>query len=149
LQCVALRAGGCAVNAVAEVLSKADIVFLHTGCGRQVPVGHRAVDDVEACLPLVQPQLVVSSATPWIVLVAPLDVKDPVGRSAACRGENPIPAVYRVFIVPVWEDRVAVDGGRGQAFVDVSCAVGHELSIAVGRQVHRGKRLVIQCVGEG
>ena len=84
------------------------------------------------------------TAGPREILRPPLNVKDPVGSSATDRGKDAITSIHRVQVVPVWEDRVAVDGGRGQAFIAVSCAVGHELGIAVGRQIDAGEGLVVQ-----
>jgi hypothetical protein len=88
-----LCANGCAANAVAEVLSKAGIVLLHSSCRRCIAVVQGAIDDVEALLVLVQPQLEVGSAGAREVLGAPLDIKDTVGSSATNRREDPKPGV--------------------------------------------------------
>ena len=126
-----MRARGCAANTVAEVLSKGDIVSLDTGGGRCIAVGQGSVDDVEATLALVQSQLEVGTAAPGIVLVAPLDVKDPVGSSATNRREDPKPGVHRKQVVPVWHDGVVVRGPR-QALVSVVGIRGGELGTTVG-----------------
>ena len=60
-QRVALRASSRITRAVAEVLIKCTAVLLHTGCGAAVARIHLTVDDVEACLPLIQPQLEVGT----------------------------------------------------------------------------------------
>src|SRR5207249_5954076 len=54
LQRVALRASSRSTGAVAEVLVKGDVVFLHTGGCRRVAVVHYVVDHIEARLVLVQ-----------------------------------------------------------------------------------------------
>jgi hypothetical protein len=83
-----LCAHDCAANAIAKVLSKVAIVFLHSGCSRCIAVVQGAVDDVEALLILVQSQLKIGSATAWEVLGAPFDVKDAVGRNSTRRRED-------------------------------------------------------------
>jgi hypothetical protein len=88
-----LCADGCAANAVAEVLSKAGIVLLHSSRSRCIAIGQGAIDDVEALLVLVQSQLEVSGAGARVVLGAPLNIKDAVGSSATNRGEDPKPGV--------------------------------------------------------
>ena len=101
----------CATRAGTEVLRKGGVVPLHTCGGRCVAIIQSAVDDVEATLPLIQPQLEVGSASPRVVLVAPLDVEDSVGRSATDRGKDAIATVYRVEIVPVRENRIGREAG--------------------------------------
>ena len=66
---------------------------MHTGGGRRVAVGQCAVDDVEAALPLIQSQFEVGRAATGVVLSAPFDVEDAVGRSATDRSKNPSPRV--------------------------------------------------------
>src|SRR5207244_13026597 len=82
------------------------------------------------------------------ILVTEFDVEDPIGRSATNRGEDPEASEYRVLVVPVWIDGVVVGCPR-QANVGEGAIRGRELSVTVGRQIHRVKRLVIQGVGEG
>src|SRR5207302_2235040 len=106
-----------------------------------------AVDDVEACLPLVQPQLEVGSAAPREVLRPPLDVEDAVGSSATYRCEYAGRTIDQIQVVPVGVDRVVVAGPR-QADVSEIGSHGGELGIAVGRQIDRGEGLVVQRVRE-
>src|ERR1043166_6995150 len=128
---VALRARGRAANAVTEVLRKGGIVSLHTGSGRRAAVIHLPVDHVKTSLPLVQSQLEAGSAAPRVVLVAPLDVKDSVWGSATNRGEDPIPGIHRVQVVPVRHDGVVVRGPRHTEVTKGGIYSG-ELSVAVG-----------------
>jgi hypothetical protein len=89
-----LPAAGRASRAVAEILRKGRVVLLHSSCGAAVPIGHRAVDYVEAALALIQPQLVVGlQGGVGKINRAPLNVEYPVGRSARYRGENTALAV--------------------------------------------------------
>ena len=118
MQDVALRASSRLTGSVAEVLIKCTAVLLHTGCGAAVARIHLTVDDVEACLPLIQPQLEVGSARPWEVLITPLNIEDPIRCCALHRGEDPKPTEYRIQVIPVGEDGVRrITGGR-QALVD-------------------------------
>jgi hypothetical protein len=133
---------------VAEVLVKGGVVFLYSSCGAGVGISHCAVDHVKACLPLVQPQLVVGSAVSREVLRPPLDVEDAVGGSAAYRCEYAGRAIDQIQVVPVWEDRVVVGGPR-QALVGKGRIGGCELRVAVGRQIDRGEGLIVQRVREG
>src|SRR5262245_26172574 len=89
-----------------------------------------------------------SSAYPWEVLVAPLDIEDPIRCCTLRRGEDPKATEYRVLVVPVWEDGVRRISGRRQALVDEIRGVSDEGRNAVGRQNDRAKRLVIQTVCE-
>jgi hypothetical protein len=109
---------------------------LHTGSGRCVGVRQTAIDHIEATLPLVQSQLKIGSATSWIVLVAPLDIEDPVGSSATDRSKDAKPGVYRVQVAPIRNDCVVVRDPRQRARVNPVVIGGRELGIAVGRQVH-------------
>src|SRR5207247_3009113 len=86
-QGVALTTHSGTAHTVAEVLSKIGVVLLHSRCGRCVPVGQRAIDDIKASLSLIQPQLEVGTATPREVLRPPLNVETAVGRTATYRGE--------------------------------------------------------------
>jgi hypothetical protein len=95
-------------GAVAEIFSKDAVVSLHSGCGTGVATTDRAVDHIEAFLPLIESQLEVGGATPWEVLRAPLDIEDAVRRRATSRSEDSKPAVYQVQVVPVRVDRVIV-----------------------------------------
>jgi hypothetical protein len=88
-----LRARGYTASAVAEVLIKGGIVFLHTGSGRCIGVGQTAIDHIEATLPFVQSQLKIGSAASRVVLVAPLDIEDSVGSNAADRCKDTKPGV--------------------------------------------------------
>jgi hypothetical protein len=103
---------------------------LHSCCSRGVTAGNAAIDHIETTLPLVQLQLEVGSAGPWVVLSAPLDVENAIGSSAANGGENPKPSVQRIKIVPVREDGVVVRSPR-QAQVGKASIRGRELSSAV------------------
>jgi hypothetical protein len=85
-------------------------------------------------LALVQSQLEVGAAAPGEILRPPFDVEDPVGSSSTDRGEYPKPTVDQIQVVPVREDGVVV-GGPGQADVGERGVRGHELGIAVGRQI--------------
>jgi hypothetical protein len=107
-----LRARGRAANAIAEILGKAGIVLLHTGGGRQVTAGYGAVDDIEATLSLVQPQLKVGTASPRKVLCSPLNVEDAVGSCATYRGEYTEPGVDQPQVVPIREDGIVVRNPR-------------------------------------
>jgi len=142
-----LRTRGCAANAIAEILGKDGIVFLHTGGGRQVTAGYGAVDDIEATLSLVQPQLKVRTATPRKVLCSPLNVEDAVGSGATYRCEDAEASVDQIQIVPVREDRVVMGSPR-QASISKGRIGGHKLGIAVGRQIDRREGLVVQRVRE-
>src|SRR4030095_14288118 len=73
---VALAASSRTADTVAEILRKGGVVLLHPSCGRCVPVGQRAVDDIKATLSLIQPPLKVGTATSREVLRTPLNVKD-------------------------------------------------------------------------
>src|SRR5206468_8709675 len=119
-----------------------------SGCGRCVAVGQRAMDDIEACLPLIQPQLEVGTAAPGEVRRPPLNVEDAIGRTATYRCEYPEPTVHQIQVVPVWEDGVVVGGPR-QARVAKGAIAGCELRIAVGRQIYRGEGPIVQSEGEG
>ena len=142
-----MAASSRTAGAVAEILRKDGVVLLHSGCGRCVPVGQRAVDNIEASLSLVQPQLEAGTAAPREVLRPPLDVEDAVGSSATYRGEYAKPAVDQIQVVPVRVDRVVVGEPR-QALVAKGRIGRHELSIAVGRQIDAGEALVVQGEGE-
>ena len=123
-------------------MRKGGVVPLHTGGGRCVGVGQCAVDDVEAALALIQPHFEVGSAGPWVVLVAPLDVKDPVGRSATNRGKDARASHYRVQVVPVGEDGVHMGYAR-QAGIGEDRGTATELQCAVGVRIRSGKALVV------
>jgi hypothetical protein len=85
-------------------------------------------------LALVQPQLEVGVATSREILGTPFDVEDAVGSTSAYRREYAKPAINQVQVVPVREDRVVVLAPR-QASVSKGRVGGHELCIAIGRQV--------------
>ena len=120
-----------ATRAVAEVLVKGGVIFLHSGCGRRVASTDCAVDHIKATLPLIQPQLKVGIATPREVLRAPFDVEDAIGRRATYRGKYAKPTVDQIQIVPIWQDRVVVSG-PWQALVAKGRIGSCELGIAVG-----------------
>ena len=127
---------------------KACVVSLHSGCGRCVSVTHCAVDHIEACLPLVQPQLQIGAPAPREVLRPPLDVEDAIRCRAAYRCEDAKSTINQIQIVPVREDRVAVTG-PWQALIGEGRIRSCELRIAVGGQVDRGEGLVVQGEREG
>jgi hypothetical protein len=82
LQCVALPASSRTTRAVAEVLSKDGVVFLHSRRGAGVALIHRTVNHIEATLPLIQPQLVVGTLAGVVEIDgAPFDVKDSIRRT--------------------------------------------------------------------
>src|SRR5437899_468424 len=81
------------------------------------------------------------------ILVTEFDVEDAIGRRATNRGEDPEASEYRVLVVPVWVDGVVM-AEPWQVAVAKGGIRGRELGIAVGRQVHRIERLVIQTVRE-
>ena len=147
MQRVALPASSCTTCAVAEILGKDGVVLLHSSCGAGVAVSHRAVDDVEATLPLVQPHFKIGAAAPWEVLAAVLDVKDAVGSSTANGGKYPKATVYVVQIVPVRQDEVGL-AGVGQACVSKRTQRVHELLSTIGVHTHCGKRLIVQRIRE-
>jgi hypothetical protein len=93
---VALPAGSCTTHTVAEVLRKDSVVLLHSGCGRCVPIAHCAVNNIETCLSLIQPQLEVGTTTPREVLRTPFNVEDAVGCGAAYRGKDAKASVHQV-----------------------------------------------------
>src|SRR5206468_4049003 len=99
---VALPASSRTTHAVAEVLGKGGGVLLHTGRGRCVPVGHCAVDNIEATLPLIQPQLEIGTAAPREVLRPPLNVEDAVGLTATYRCEYAEPVIADIY--RAWHD---------------------------------------------
>src|SRR2546421_10739277 len=82
------------------------------------------------------------------ILVTEFDVEDAIGRSATNRGEDPEAGEYRVLGGAVRIDGVVVGCPR-QANIGKGAIRSGELSITVGRQIHRVRRLVIQAVGEG
>ena len=147
-------AKSCATRAITEVLRKVGAIPLYTCCGRCVAVGQCAVDNVEATLPLIQPQLEVGSlGIVSEVHSVPFDVKDAVWRGARYRREDTTPVCpgraaaqtcIGAQIVPVREDGVRVDRGRWQAFVGEGVACSHELRVTVGRDIDRVVGLVIQ-----
>ena len=144
---VALASCSRATGSVAEVLSENGVILLHSGCGTSVPVGESAVDDIEASLSLIQPQLEVGTPTPREVLRTPLYVEDAVGRCATYRGEDAEPAVDQIQIIPVWRDVVVVGEPR-QTTVGEGRIRGRELRVAVGRQINARKALIVQRVRE-
>ena len=117
---------------VAEVLDESAVVSLHPRCGRCVTIANRAVDHVEATLPLVQPQLEIRAAAAREVLRAPLNVEDAVRSRATYRREYAEPAIDQIEVVPVWEDGVVMGSPR-QALVGEGGIRGYELGITVGR----------------
>jgi len=122
-------------GSVAEVLSKAGVISLHSGCGRRVAASHRAVDHVEATtLPLIQSELEVGTAAPGEILCPPLNVEDTVGSSTTYRCEDAESTINQIQVVPVREDRVVVVDPR-QALVGKACIGCRKLGIAIGRQV--------------
>jgi hypothetical protein len=147
LQGIALSASSPATRAVAEVLGKGGIVFLHSRRRAGIAPTHGAVDYVKACLPLIQPQLEVGAAAPWEVLCTPFDVEDAVGRSATYRCEYAGRAIDQIQVVPVREDRVVVGGPRRTDVAEGSIG-SRELGIAVGRKIDGGEGLVVQRVRE-
>jgi hypothetical protein len=146
LQRVALSASSRTTCAVAEVLCKVSD-FLHSRRGTGVTITHCAVDHVKACLALIQPQFEAGIAAPREVLRPPFNVEDAVGCSATDRGEYAEPSIDQIQVVPIREDRVVVGSPR-QANVSKGGIGGRELRVAVGRQIDRGKGLVVQRVRE-
>ena len=142
-----MSARSSASGTIAEILSKEGVVSLHSGRGRCVPVGQRAIDDVEATLPLVQPQLEIRTAAPREILRTPLNVEDAVGRSATYRRKDPKPTVHQIQVVPIRVDRVVVGEPR-QALVAKGRIGGRELRVAVGRQINASEALIVQRVRE-
>src|SRR5206468_11002427 len=133
---------------VAKVQGKGGDVLLRTGLRTYLPVGHCAVDNIEATLPLTPPQLEMGTPPPREVLRPPLNVEDAVGRTATYRCEYAEPTIDQIQVVPVWEDGVVVGGPR-QARVAKGAIAGCELRIAVGRQIYRGEGPIVQSEGEG
>ena len=144
-------------RAVAEILSKERVVSLHSRCCAGVALIHRAVDHIKATLPLVQPQLMVGMLASVVVIDgAPFDVQDSMRRNAGDRGVDATGATgvsraARVcicaLVVPVREDREVVAEPR-QANVSPGVIRCRELRIAVGRQIDRVERVVVQSVRE-
>ena len=143
MQRVALSAGSPATRAVAEVLGKGSVVFLHSRCGAAVAKGHCSINHIKAALPLIQPQLMVGLLRRvGEIDRAPLDVEYPIGRSARYRGINTAratrvsraanpPQIIRALVLPVWEYTVVVGEPR-QADVGKVCSRGRKLGIAIG-----------------
>jgi len=127
-----LSAGSRHTGTVAEVLVKGGVVFLHSRCSAAVAVVHLPIDHIEACLPLIQSQFVMGSASPWEVLVAKLDIEDPIRCCALYRGEDLKATQERVLVVPVRVDAVVV-GCTRQALVTEGRIGSGKLGIAVGR----------------
>jgi hypothetical protein len=144
-----LSASRRTTGAVAEVLNKERIVSLHSGCGRCVAITHCAVDHVKAWQPsLVQSQFEVGAAAPREVLRPPLNVEDTVGRSPTDRGKDAEPGIDQIQVVPIRVDGVVVGEPR-QTLVGKGRIGRCELSVAVGRQIDRGKALIVQREWEG
>ena len=85
---------------------------------------------------------------------APLDVEDPIGRSATYRGEDTVlPGTGAVcigaLVVPIGEDCVVVGCPRQRANVSEGSIVGHELGVAVGRHINARVTRAIEAVSEG
>jgi len=148
-----LRADCCTPNAVAEILSKDGVVLLHPSCGRCVAVVHSTVDDVEATLSLVQPQLKVGRLGAVAqICCAPFNVKDTIWRTTSYRGEDTAgttretrAASLRIGlqVVPIGHDGIIVRNPR-ETKISPGCIRGRELRVAVGRQINAGKALVVQ-----
>src|SRR5439155_26195015 len=86
---VALSTGSRASRAVAEILSKGGVVFLHSSCGATIAVTHRPVDHIKACLSLIQSQLVVGRQRRiGKIHCAPFNVEYPIRRGTRHRGVN-------------------------------------------------------------
>ena len=144
-------------RAVAEILISERVVSLHSRCCAGVALIHRTVDHIKATLPLVQPQLVVGMLASVVVIDgAPFDVQDSIRRNAGNRGVNATGATgvsraTRVcicaLVVPVREDGEVVAEPR-QANVSPGVIRCRKLRIAVGRQIDRVERLVVQGVRE-
>src|SRR5882724_9263334 len=157
LQDVALSARGGAARAAAEVLIKVGIIFLHARGRIAVAKSHCAIDHIEVCLPLIQPQLVINwRAGVAVIDGAPFDVEDTIRRTACGRGENTAGSAreagtaglcIRTLVIPVRQDGVVV-GEPWQANVYPIDICGHELGIAVGRHIDAVKGLVIQRITE-
>jgi len=140
---IALPAAGRATGAIAEILSKNGIVSLHSSCGTCVAVGKRAINDIEAALPLIQPQLKVGTAAPREVLRPPLDVEDAVGSSATYRCKDAEPTVDQIQVVPVRIDRVGHSRLRQAAVAKDARPVG-KVRLTVGVEPHLSEDLVVQ-----
>ncbi len=145
-------------RAVAEILISERVVSLHSRCCAGVALIQRTVDHVKALLPpLVQPQLVVGMLAGVVVIDgAPFDVQDSIRRNAGNRGVDTTGATgvsraTRVcicaLVVPVREDGEVVAEPR-QANVGPGVIRCRKLRIAVGRQIDRVERAVVQSVRE-
>ena len=104
---------------------------MDTGGGRRIAVSQHPVDDVESTLPLVQSQLEVGCAAPRVVLVAPLDVEDPVRSGPTGGGKDPISTIHRVQVPPVRHDGIVVCS-PGHTHIAKGDIRSGELGIAVG-----------------
>src|SRR5262249_34904304 len=147
-QDIALTAGSRLTRTVAEVLIKGRVVLLYSSRSRCVAVSYCAVDDIEARLSLIQPQLEPGIAAPREILCPPFNVEDAVGSSPTYRCEYAKPAVDQIQVVPIRVDRVVVSRPR-QALVGEGRIGGRKLRIAVRRQIDAGKALIVQRVREG
>ena len=134
-------------RAVAKVLNESGVVPLHPRCGRCVAPTHCSIDNIEATQSFVQPQLEIRAAAPREVLRPPFNVEDAVGSSATYRCEYAKPTVNQIQVVPVRVDREVVGEPR-QALVGKGGIRGHELGIAVGRQIDAGESRAVQAIRE-
>ena len=153
-----MSASRSTTRAVAEILISERVVSLHSGCCAGVALIHRTVDHIKALLPsFVQPQLVVGMLASVVVIDgAPFDVQDSIRRNAGNRGVDATGATgvsraTRVcicaLVVPVREDGEVVAEPR-QANVSPGVIRCRKLRIAVGRQIDRVERVVVQSVRE-
>jgi hypothetical protein len=150
-----LPASSCTTRAVAEVLRKSGVVSLHSRRGAGVAVAHRAVDHIEATLPLIQSQFMIGLLGGVSEIdSAPFDVENPIGRRATHRAVNTAEAarirraasptqIVRPLVVPVWVDGVVV-GSPWHADVSKRRIRGRELGVAVGRYIDARIRRVVQ-----
>ena len=133
--------------------------MLHSRRRTGVAKTHRAVDHIEACLPLVQPQLVVGRLVGvGEIDGSPLDVEDSIRRTAGHRCENTADSARETraaglcicaLVVPVWEDGVVVGEPRRRARINPEAICGREVGIPVGRHIDASEGLVVQGVREG
>jgi len=112
---ITLPASSCATCAVAEVLGKIGVVFLHSRCGRGVTLVTVRRSRQSGTAPRTT-SVEARTTAPREVLRPPLDLKMRLGAVATYRGKDAEPAVYQIEVRPIWEDGVVVGEPR-QALV--------------------------------